>query len=224
VHVLDDAGDHRLERPAWHVGLELGLGPRAAGRRTGQRAGQQLAHLADRLVRAVVSGRVLVHVRVGKDRDRVAEMVEGDDHVGEHERHVGQAHGIRVGARQPLDGAYAVVAEEAHGAAGERDRLLGGRLSEAPDLVRRQGVRVAAVGQRPAHHLARLVADERPAPDALPLLGGLEQECRAGAAELEEGGDRRLGVLDERVAHRDEVVRGGLSHAGQPAPPRRRTG
>src|SRR5918997_264510 len=49
------------------------------------------------------------------------------------------------------------------GAAGEGDRLLGRRLTEARDLGRRQRVRVAAVGQRPAHDLARLVADERPA-------------------------------------------------------------
>ena len=55
-------------------------------------------------------------------------------------------------------------------------------------------------------HAARLVADERPAADALALLGGLEQERRAGAAQLQERGDGRLAVLDERLADRDEVV------------------
>ena len=58
----------------------------------------------------------------------------------------------------------------------------------------------------PAHDLARAVADERVAADALALLGGLEQERGPGAAQLEERGDRRLAVVDERVAHRDEVV------------------
>jgi hypothetical protein len=174
-----------------------------------------------------VSGGVLVDVRVGEDRHRVLEVVEGDDHVGEHQRHVGQADRVRVGAGQPLDGAHAVVAEESYGAARERDRLFHGRLAEAPDLVGGQRVRVAAVGQRPAHDLARLVADERPAADALALLGRLEQERGAGGIripELEEDGDRRLAVLDERLADWDQVVGGGLSDAGHPAPPRRRRG
>src|SRR6185436_16994310 len=99
-----------------------------------------------------------------------------------------------------------VVAEEADGAARERDRLLGGRLAEAGDLGRRERVRVAAVGQVPADDAARLVADERPAADALALLGRLEQERRAGPAQLQERADRRLGVLDEGLADRDEGV------------------
>ena len=222
VDVLDDPRHHRLERLARHVGLELRLGPGLGGRAR-QRAGEPLADLADRLLRALVGGLVLVDVGVGEDRHRVLEVVEGDDDVGQHERHVGQADRVGVDGRQALDGAHAVVAEEADRAAREGDRLVGRRLPEAADLGRRQRVRVAAVGQAPAHHLARLVADERPAADALALLGRLEQEGRAGAAQLQERADRRLAVLDEGLADRDEVVR-GFSDAGQAGPPRRRRG
>ena len=222
VDVLDDPGHHRLERLARHVRLELRLGGRLR-LRPRQRAGEPLAHLADRVARTLVRGLVLVDVGVGQDRHRVLEMVEGDDDVGQHERHVRQPDRIRVDVRQALDGPHAVVAEEADRAAREGDRLLGRSLAEARDLGRRERVRVAALGQRPAQHLARLVADERPAADALALLGRLEQERRAGAAQLQERADRRLAVLDEGLADRDEVVR-GLSDAGQAGPPRRRRG
>ena len=62
VHVLDDPGDHRLERLARHVGLELRLG--ALGVRLGarQRAGQALAHLGDPLAGA----RLAVGARRGR--------------------------------------------------------------------------------------------------------------------------------------------------------------
>ena len=43
-------------------------------------------------------------------------------------------------------------------------------------------------------------------PDALALVGGLEQEGGLVAAELQEGRDRRLAVVDERLAQRDERV------------------
>jgi hypothetical protein len=44
------------------------------------------------------------------------------------------------------------------------------------------------------------------APEALALLRGLEQERRAAAAELQEGRDGRLAIVDEGVAHGDHVV------------------
>ena len=101
VHVLDDPGDHRLERLARHVGLELRL---LAGGRADvdprQRAGEPLADLADRLDGARVrrvDPAVLLRVGVGEDRDRVAQVVEGEDHVGEHQRHVRQPDHVRVG-------------------------------------------------------------------------------------------------------------------------------
>jgi hypothetical protein len=212
VDVLDDARHHRLELLAAHVRLEA---RRLAGRSRGarERAREAGADLGDRPARLRV-GRldavVLVDIGVGEHRDRVAQVVEGDDHVGEHERHVGQAEHVRVGRAQRLDGAHAVVPEEAHRAA--RERRQGGvvaqrRLAMPRDLGGGALVGVAAFGQRPAQHPARLVADERPAPDPLPLLGRLEQEGGPGPAQLEEGRHRRLAVLHEGLAHRHEVVR-----------------
>ncbi len=183
VHVLDDPGHHRLERLARHVGLELRL--RALGGADGgpwKRAGEPLADLADRLDGARVRRlhpAVLLRVGVGEDRDRVAQVVEGEDHVGEHQRHVRQPDHVRVGLREALDRAHAVVAEEADRAARKRREAVDLRLAVARDLALGELVGVAAVGQAPAHDAARLVADERPAADALALLGGLEQEGRA---------------------------------------------
>ena len=94
-----------------------------------------------------------------------------------------------------------------------RRRTAAGRAA-APGGGARPRRRRARTGRRrrpsvQRSTLARPVADERPAPDALALLGGLEQEGGAGAAQLEERGDGRLAVLEERVADRDEVVLGG---------------
>ena len=207
----------------------------------GSGPGEPLAHLADRLDGARVRGldpAVLVDVGVGQHGHGVAQVVEGDDHVGEHQRHVRQPDRVRVGLREALDRAHAVVAEEAHRAAREGRQAVDRRLAVARDLGGGERVRVSPVGQAPAHHAARLVADERPAADALALLGGLEQERRAGAAQLQEGGDGRLAVLDEGVRDRDQVVVAGqgprlvearrdlqrLSGDGQAAPSPRRRG
>ena len=122
----------------------------------------------------------------------------------------GSPSGSGLGVAERLDRAHEVVAEEAHRAAGERRRVGHRRLVEAGDALGRERVGIAAVGQRPAQHRARAEADERPAPDALALLGGLEQERRLAGrerAQLQERRDRRLAVLDEAVAQRDQVVR-----------------
>ena len=171
VHVLDDAGHHRLERLARHVGLELRLGALRVRLGARQRAGQALAHLGDplagaRLATASARGLVtaslgLVAVGVGEDRDRVLEVVERDQHVGEHQRHVRQAEHVGVGLGQRLDRADAVVAEEPDRAAGERRAVGERRLAVLGDLGGGDGVGVAAVGEAPAHDLARLDADER---------------------------------------------------------------
>ena len=137
------------------------------------------------------------------------EVVEHDEHVGQHQRHVRQADGVGVGLAERLDGAHQVVGEEAHGAARERWRVGERRLAEGADLLFGQRVRVAAVAQRPAHDLARAHPDEAEAPDALALLGGLQQErgeLRVTPAQLQKGADRRLEIVDEGVAQRDEVV------------------
>ena len=122
----------------------------------------------------------------------------------------GQRVGIRLAQR--LHRADQVVAEEADRAARERRRLGERRLAEGADLGRGQRVGVARVAQRPAHDLARAHADEAEAPDALALLGGLQQEggeLRIAPAQLQEGADRGLEVVDEAVAQRDEVVLAG---------------
>ena len=149
----------------------------------------------------------------------------------------GRPTGSGFGLAERLDGADEVVAEEADRAAGERRHVRPRRLAERAGLVGGELVRVGGlVAERPAHDLARAHADERVAPELLAALGGLEQErgeLRLAAAELQERRDGRLGVVDEAVAQRDEVVVGReladlvearLDRQGspRPRPPQRR--
>ena len=113
------------------------------------------------------------------------EVVEGDENVGDHQRHVRDADvvGVRIADRR-LGVADQVVAEHAHGAARER-RQVGQRGG----LVLVELARDCQIGVRPQiAHLAaygedavvepdrgpRLDAQERPAADTLTLLGGLD--------------------------------------------------
>ena len=98
------------------------------------------------------------------------EVVEGHEHVGDHQRHVGDPEGVRTGLWKRLDCAHEVVAEEADGAAGERRSIGDRRLAVARDLLRRERVGIAVFPERPAQDRARAKADERVAPDAT-LLG-----------------------------------------------------
>ena len=206
MDVLDDPGHHGLELLARHVGLELRL--RRAGRGVssgGSGPASRVRTCADRLDRPRVGGvdaGLVVEVGVGQDRDRVAQVVEGDDHVGEHQRHVRQPEHVRVGLGQALDGAHAVEAEEADGAAGERRQAGDLGLADGSDTA---SLRRACTGRPRRRRLQRTTRfgrqpmnDQRPT--LLALLGGLEQERRAVAAQLQERGDGRLAVLDERVA------------------------
>ncbi len=128
VDVLDDARHHALELRSGHVRLEARHLPRrcsvcsAARDRTGQHA----AHLGDRargrLVRALDVG-LGVEIGVCEDRDHVLEMVEHDQRVGQHQRHVGQPDRIGPGISERLHRAHEVVAEEAHRAAREGRRV-----------------------------------------------------------------------------------------------------
>jgi hypothetical protein len=133
-------------------------------------------------------------------------MVEDDEAVAQHQRHVRQAEGVRVGRPERLDRADEVVAEEADGAPRERGQLGCRCRAVAGDGVGGNGVGIAVVAERPADDLARVVADERVAAEALALLGRLEQERRVVAAELEERRDGGLAVGDEAVAQGDQVV------------------
>ena len=162
------------------------------------------------------SARVLVGHHVGQHRDLVAQVVERHEHVGHHQREIGHTGVVR--SRRPdgrLRRAHEVVAEQAHRAAGERRQPLERRRAPATELLGHERVGVLrfallAVDGEPAalhaDHAARPEAEERPAPDPLPLLGRLEQERGRPAAQLEVGRHRRFAVGDEGVPQRDERV------------------
>ena len=207
------------------------LGDRGAARdRHG--AAQALAHLGDRRGGALVGGvdpAVLLGEGAGEDRQLVPQVVEDDHRVGHHQRHVGKPERVGVGLAERLHRAHQVVAEEADGAAGERRQALDrGR----PELGQAGGDGAVGVGRRlaaarpgagggllpaplreravaPAQQRPRSQADEGVAAD-LALLGRLQQEAgrprRLAGAQLEEGGDRRLAVVDEAGAHRHHVA------------------
>ncbi len=210
MDVLDDPGDHRLERLARHVAART-RGSRALGGRLGprQRAGEPLAHLGDRSrARASPSAR---RRRRWRARDRVLEVVEDDEHVGEHQRQVGQAERVGVGLAAA---ARRCARSRSRRSRPRRRRTAAGRRAAPGGAGDRGGgdrVRVAVVAERPAHDLARPEADERVAADALALLGRLEQERRAGAAQLEERRDRRLAVVDEEWTRARATARATLA-------------
>ena len=216
MDVLHAPGHVVLESLLAGVGLEPA--PAALGRvELGHGRGQPPAHLRDRGRRRGVGGvHGAVHEHVGQDRGLVAQVVEGHHHVADHQRHVRHVQRVRV--RLPhrrLGEAHQVVAEQAHGAAGERRQALQRGGAVALQLQRHdrvgvgEGARLAAHGEHAVvdpDGRARAVAQERPAPEAGALLGRLEQERRPLAAELEVGRHRRLGVGDEGVADRHERV------------------
>ncbi len=185
-------------------------------------AAQQPAHLGDRLGGAGVGGvdpAVLLGEGAGEDRQLVAQVVEDEHHVGDHQRHVRQAEWVGVGLAQRLDRADQVVAEEADRAAGEGRQVLDRSRLEAGEVLgdRRVGVGGVAIGAAglredavaPAQHGAGAEAGEGVAAD-LALLGRLEQEAGRplglGGAQLQEGRDRRLAVVDEPGADRHDVA------------------
>ena len=181
VDVLDDPRDHRLELLARHVRLKRrqrrGPAPGGrAGRGTGPASRQRTSAIVSSAARV---GRleVVVGVDVGEHRDRVLEVVEHDQRVGQHQRQVGHADRVGVRLAERLDGAHEVVGEHADRAAGERRQVRERRGVEAVELRGGERVRVAGIAERPAQHLARAEADERVAPDAA-LVGRLEQERR----------------------------------------------
>jgi hypothetical protein len=160
----------------------------------------------------------------------VAHVVERNERLGDDQRHVRETDRVRVRLGERLNRADEVVAEEADRAAGERrqavdrgDRVTVEVLADRrvgvghPPRRGRGGIGFGLLGELtggPAEHRARPKADERVAPEP-PLLRRLEQERGAAClAELEEGGDRRLAVVDERGPDRDRVgARGELAGA-----------
>jgi hypothetical protein len=106
------------------------------------------AHLGDRVERPRVGGvEVVVGVHVGDHGDRVLEVIERDQRVGQHQRQVGRADRVRVRLAQRLDGADQVVGEQTDGAPGEGRQVGQRRRPEPAEFRRRQGIGIAAVAQ-----------------------------------------------------------------------------
>src|SRR5207237_1097949 len=183
------------------------------------------------------------------------QVVEDDDRVRDH--HHGVGYGQRVGGRmrQALHGAHQVVAEVAHRAAREagqardRDRRQGAHaLGQVADRVVRVAhdlppARLGPAVDRPAPpapaaapHLARLGAQEGVAGPALSPHQRFQQERERGPGDLDEGGQRRVGVEHHLAQHGDHAtalgarqeVGAGVAHRAttgvegicDPSPPR----
>ena len=128
-----------------------GLAPRPHGARHG--TGQALAHVGDGPHGVgVASLELLARVHVGHDGDRVLEVVEGQEEVGDHEGEVGHPERIGPGgADRGLGVAGEVVAEDADGAAGERRQVGAGRGAQPSQLVGHRGVGIGGLARLPAH-------------------------------------------------------------------------
>ena len=122
------------------------------------------------------------------------QVVEHDQRVGDHQRHVGRADVVGVRLGQALDGAHEVVAEHADRAARERRQVVERRQAVAGQVVGDGAERVGPVelalravqlaSRRASVPSKRRIArgpeaEERVAAEALALLGRLEQERRA---------------------------------------------
>ena len=144
------------------------------------------------------------------------EVVEREQHVRDHHREVG--HPELVGTPGPharLERAHQVVTEHPNGAARERRQPVELRQAVATELAGHGRVGVLVVAGLAVHGQAALVEphdrpllhpEERPAAKALTLLGRLEEERGALAAQLEVRRHGRLTVVDEAVAERDQGV------------------
>ena len=174
----------------------------------GQRAGEPGANLADRLDRAGVRGvdvGVVVEVGVGEDRDRVSRWSKATITSESISAMSGRpsTSGLGSGRRSTARTQSKPKNPTAPPANGGRPAIFAWRTADTASP--RDRVRVAALAQAPADDLLRAPADERPAADLLALLGGLQQEGGAVAAQLQEGGDGRLAVLDEGVRDRERL-------------------
>ena len=97
--------------------------------------GQPPANLGDGLDRALVRGvEIVVAVDVGDHRDRVLEVIERDQRVGQHQRQVRQPDRVGIGRAERLDRPNQVVREQPHGAAGERRQVGQGCDAEPAEL------------------------------------------------------------------------------------------
>jgi hypothetical protein len=149
-------------------------------------------------------------------------VIEGQQRVGDDQRHVGKPERVRVRWVERLDSPHEVVAEETHGAARKRRDPLDLRDAVSTEVLRDGGVGIGRVvpcgwlvpapGLRrgdqlallplgedtidPTQHRAWPEAEERVAAHVA-LLRRLEQERGPVAAQLQERRHGRLAVLDE---------------------------
>ena len=79
----------------------------------------------------------------------MAQVVEDEQQVGDHQRHVGQPERVGIGLAERLDGADQVVAEEADGAAGKRRQALDRGELEAGEALGDRRVGVGRLGSSP---------------------------------------------------------------------------
>src|SRR3984957_3989285 len=122
IDVLDDPRHHRFKVLARHVRLKARRRAPPGFRALRHGTGQACAHFSDRALRGLASQlriRLRVQLGVSDNRDRVLEMIERDQRIGQHQRHVRQTERIRVRLAERLDGAHQVIAEEAHGTSRE---------------------------------------------------------------------------------------------------------
>ena len=88
------------------------LARRGCGTRPGEPRGARRRSPRPRSRRSARASLVVVRVDVREDRDSCAEVVERDEHVGQHQRQVGQADRVGVRLAERLDRAHEVVAEQ----------------------------------------------------------------------------------------------------------------
>ena len=195
VDVLDGA----LDRPTEAIGDRGWRRTRAARtcrRPPGARGRPGLPDLGDRgrrlFIRPLeVGGIPLRSEDVGQDRHLVAQVVEGQQDVGDHQRQVGMPASSGFGSPTVGSALRArsypnrPTAPPANGGSPSS-----GAIPYQEELLRDMGVEVRVVAQVHPHDRARAKAEERTAPETLALLGGLEQKGRPAAAQLEIGGDR----------------------------------
>ena len=165
-----------------HVRLEpdvLGVGRRTHRR---HRLAEPLAHLADRLhgARVCVLDPAVLDEGVGDQRHLVALVIEGDEQVADHQRHVGQADRVGVRLVQGLDRADEVVAEEAHGAPGERRQLIRLRDLEAAQVVGDGRVRIRGVRDSVGWRSGARLRSRLAAPLREPSVAPAQDRPRAG--------------------------------------------
>ncbi len=164
--------------------------------------------------------------QVGDDEQAMAHVVEDDQVVGHHQRHVGHVQVGAGGGGQPLHEAHQVVAKVADDAAVEaRQPSDGRRLARRHQLLHDlQRIALALLQHgaacRADRHLVaagsdrhrRVHADETVAAKLFALLHRFEQEARPAPvaaplpAQLEIDRDRRLQVGGQLAVDRDDVA------------------